>query len=58
MVPVGDGIFEVEIPGAGHGTLYNFLLEERELPDPYATFLPHGVHGPARRRRSFRRKSG
>jgi len=45
--PAGEGIFAVEVPGAGHGTLYNFVLDDRELPDPYARFLPVGVHGPA-----------
>ncbi|HEX2570374.1 MAG TPA: malto-oligosyltrehalose trehalohydrolase [Polyangia bacterium] len=41
------GHYEVEVPGAGHGTLYQFVLDDRELPDPYARFLPEGVHGPA-----------
>jgi maltooligosyltrehalose trehalohydrolase len=47
MAPAGDGLFEVQVPGAGHGTLYNFILDDREVPDPYARFLPHGVDGPA-----------
>jgi maltooligosyltrehalose trehalohydrolase len=33
--------------GHGHGTLYKFVVDGRELPDPYARSLPHGVHGPA-----------
>ena len=33
--------------GRGAGSLYNFVLDGRELPDPYARFLPEGVHGPA-----------
>jgi maltooligosyltrehalose trehalohydrolase len=47
MVALGDGLFEAEVAGAGHGTLYNFILDDRELPDPAARYLPHGVHGPA-----------
>jgi maltooligosyltrehalose trehalohydrolase len=47
MEAVGEGVFELHVPGAGPGTLYKFVLDDRELPDPYARFLPHGVHGPA-----------
>ena len=36
-------------PGVGHGARYKFVLDGRELPDPYARFLPDGVHGAARR---------
>jgi maltooligosyltrehalose trehalohydrolase len=43
----GSGFFETELAGAGHGTLYRFVLDGRELTDPYARFLPFGVHGPA-----------
>jgi maltooligosyltrehalose trehalohydrolase len=42
-----DGIFEVELPGVGPGALYKFVIDGKELPDPYARFLPQGVHGPA-----------
>jgi len=50
MAPHGapeDGYFEVTVPGIGPGALYRFVVGERELPDPYARYLPHGVHGPA-----------
>ncbi len=30
------------------GALYEFVLDGDEVPDPYACFLPFGVHGPAR----------
>src|SRR4051812_12286665 len=43
----GDGFFELFAEDVGHGALYKFILDDRELPDPYARFLPHGVHGPA-----------
>lgn len=43
----GDARFEVMLDGVGHGALYNFVVDGRELPDPYARYLPHGVHGPA-----------
>ena len=39
--------FEAVVDGVGHGALYRFVIAGRELPDPYARFLPHGVHGPA-----------
>jgi maltooligosyltrehalose trehalohydrolase len=44
---VGLGVFAGEVASAGLGTLYKFVLDDRELPDPYARFLPFGVHGPA-----------
>src|SRR2546423_5729482 len=47
MQPGPDGLFSVVVPGVGHGALYTFVVGERELPDPFARFLPHGVHGPA-----------
>ncbi|HZU84414.1 MAG TPA: malto-oligosyltrehalose trehalohydrolase, partial [Polyangiaceae bacterium] len=45
--PIGGGWFEARLAGAGPGTLYTFVLDGRERPDPYARFLPFGVHGPA-----------
>jgi len=47
MVAEGNGHFEVVLQGMGHGTLYRFRVGDREVPDPYARYLPHGVHGPA-----------
>ena len=48
LVATGGGYFTAEVPGVGHGALYRFVLDgDRELPDPYARALPHGVHGPA-----------
>jgi maltooligosyltrehalose trehalohydrolase len=44
---LGDGLFSATVPGLGHGALYRFWLDDRSYPDPYARFLPHGVHGPA-----------
>src|SRR5260370_6315205 len=45
--PSENGHFELRLTGRGPGTLYKFVLDGRELPDPYARFLPFGVHGPA-----------
>ncbi|MEO7670241.1 MAG: alpha-amylase family glycosyl hydrolase, partial [Polyangia bacterium] len=42
-----DGYHEITVAGAGHGTLYLFLLDGQAFPDPYARFLPRGVDGPA-----------
>ncbi|WP_394836704.1 malto-oligosyltrehalose trehalohydrolase [Pendulispora rubella] len=39
--------FEAFVDGVGPGALYKFVVGGRELPDPYARFLPRGVHGPA-----------
>jgi maltooligosyltrehalose trehalohydrolase len=47
MTPLGGGYFEVELEGIRHGALYWFVIDGRRLPDPYARFLPQGVHGPA-----------
>ncbi|MFZ5890692.1 MAG: malto-oligosyltrehalose trehalohydrolase [Myxococcota bacterium] len=47
LTPLGDGYFEACIEGAGPGSLYDFCVDGRCLPDPYARYLPFGVHGPA-----------
>lgn len=47
LAPIGGGCHETRVPGVGHGTLYEVLLDGRTLPDPYARFLPRGVSGPA-----------
>lgn len=44
---LGPGVLEAHVPGVALGQLYDLLLDDRALPDPYARFLPHGVHGPA-----------
>jgi maltooligosyltrehalose trehalohydrolase len=43
----GEGCFAARLAGVGPGALYKFVLDDDEVPDPYARFLPHGVHGPA-----------
>jgi maltooligosyltrehalose trehalohydrolase len=51
LEPQGQGVFSLTLSDAGHGTLYKFVVGdpsgEAALPDPYARFLPEGVHGPA-----------
>jgi maltooligosyltrehalose trehalohydrolase len=47
MEALGDGYFQVGIPGLQPGALYWFVVDGRPLPDPYARCLPRGVHGPA-----------
>src|SRR5882672_10946494 len=44
---IGGGWFEERLAGGLPGALYKFVLDGRELPAPYARFLPFGVHGPA-----------
>src|SRR5690349_12656273 len=46
MQPLGGGYFGAVVPGVAHGALYKFVLDGRELTDPFARFLPQGVHGP------------
>jgi maltooligosyltrehalose trehalohydrolase len=47
MEDLGDGYFQVSIPGLQPGALYWFVVDGKPLPDPYARCLPRGVHGPA-----------
>ncbi|WP_434740185.1 malto-oligosyltrehalose trehalohydrolase [Micromonospora sp. SH-82] len=45
-----DGWWRAEVPEAGPGTDYAFLLgdSDRALPDPRSRWQPTGVHGPSR----------
>lgn len=47
LVRSESGYFETEIAGLEAGALYDFVVDGRVLPDPYARSLPFGVHGPA-----------
>jgi maltooligosyltrehalose trehalohydrolase len=47
MEPLGDGYYQSRVPGVAPGSLYWFVVDGRKLPDPYARYLPKGVHGPA-----------
>ena len=46
MSAVGDGLFEVALPVRA-GSRYHFVLDGAATPDPYARFLPDGLHGDA-----------
>lgn len=46
MTAQGGGMFEAVLP-VGPGARYQFLLDGQATPDPYARFLPDGVHGEA-----------
>jgi maltooligosyltrehalose trehalohydrolase len=50
MTAAGGGRWRADVPAAGHGTDYGFLLDgdETPLPDPRSRWQPHGVHGPSR----------
>jgi maltooligosyltrehalose trehalohydrolase len=41
------GVWRGEVPGVGAGTLYKYLLDGRDFPDPVSRFQPRGVHGPS-----------
>jgi maltooligosyltrehalose trehalohydrolase len=45
-----DGWWRVDVPEAGPGTDYAFILADHdgELPDPRSMWQPEGVHGPSR----------
>jgi maltooligosyltrehalose trehalohydrolase len=47
MAETSGRVFEVRVPGLGHGARYQFVLDGTPLNDPYARFLPDGVDGPA-----------
>lgn len=47
MTPTGAGYFELFVTNCGPGARYFFLVDGQRLPDPYARFLPDGVHGAA-----------
>jgi maltooligosyltrehalose trehalohydrolase len=57
LAAAGGGWFEKRFENVRPGALYKLVVDGRELPDPYARFLPQGVHGPAEvvRRESARR---
>jgi maltooligosyltrehalose trehalohydrolase len=50
MAAAGGGWWRAEVPSAGPGTDYAFLLDSSadELPDPRSAWQPHGVHGRSR----------
>jgi maltooligosyltrehalose trehalohydrolase len=45
-----DGWWEADVPTAGPGSDYAFLIDgdATPLPDPRSRWQPHGVHGPSR----------
>ncbi|MEU7907540.1 malto-oligosyltrehalose trehalohydrolase [Actinoplanes sp. NPDC049118] len=45
-----DGWWRADVPEAGHGTDYAYLLSDHDgpLPDPRSAWQPGGVHGPSR----------
>ncbi|UQN09269.1 malto-oligosyltrehalose trehalohydrolase [Deinococcus sp. QL22] len=47
LAPHGQGMFEATFPDLGPGTRYKFELDGQLYPDPYARWLPDGVHGPS-----------
>ena len=46
MQALPNGIFEVTLPVSA-GTRYHFVLDGQDTPDPYARFLPDGLHADA-----------
>ncbi|HEY2205111.1 MAG TPA: malto-oligosyltrehalose trehalohydrolase [Pseudonocardia sp.] len=50
MAEAGDGWWRLDLPSAGPGTDYAYLLDDdpTPLPDPRSRHQPNGVHGPSR----------
>jgi maltooligosyltrehalose trehalohydrolase len=48
LEPTSEARFAGHVEDVMEGALYKFVLDGDEVPDPYARFLPFGVHGPAR----------
>ena len=50
MAGDGSGWWSIELPEAGPGTDYAYLLDDSDqpLPDPRSRWQPGGVHGPSR----------
>jgi maltooligosyltrehalose trehalohydrolase len=44
---LGNGLFEARFQDVRAGDRYQFELDKKPLPDPYARCLPEGPHGPA-----------
>lgn len=47
LEPRGHGIFEGFVAGLGHADRYGFVVDGRDIYDPWARWLPEGVHRPA-----------
>ncbi len=46
LEPRGGGIFEATVRGVGHGERYTFVVDGREVLDPWGRWFPEGVHRP------------
>jgi maltooligosyltrehalose trehalohydrolase len=48
MSPGQDGWWSAEVPEAGHGTRYGFVLDgDGPYPDPRSRWQPEGIFGPS-----------
>lgn len=47
MEPIGDGFFRRHVAGVVDGARYSFVLDGDRVPDPFARYLPDGVHASA-----------
>mgnify|MGYP001466415649 FL=1 len=48
MAAVGDGWFQIDVPGVRHGTTYQFVLQDgMAVPDPAARAQQADVNGPS-----------
>src|SRR5215469_16971127 len=47
MTPSDDGYFVADVPGAGAGTRYHYVIQDKLCPDPASAFQPEGIFGPS-----------
>lgn len=48
MAAVGDGWFQIDVPGVRHGTTYQFVLQDGlAVPDPASRAQQNDVNGPS-----------
>lgn len=48
MAAVGDGWFQIDVPGVRHGTTYQFVLQDgMAVPDPASRAQQADVNGPS-----------
>ncbi|MDX2024201.1 MAG: malto-oligosyltrehalose trehalohydrolase [Deltaproteobacteria bacterium] len=47
LTALGDGVFELYVPGVRHGQRYQYELAADVYPDPFSRWQPEGVHAPS-----------
>jgi maltooligosyltrehalose trehalohydrolase len=45
--PAGEGVWEADVGGVGHGTPYRVVVDGHDLADPWSRWQPEGLTGPS-----------